>query len=450
MIAVGQVVDDRFEVKGVCSAAGGMGAVLHVRDRQDPDGPRKVLKFCKDTSPEMLTRFRREVRLMYELRGNPHVMTIHHCNVDHSPPYFVMDFYERGDLFNITGEIQSNFEAQERVFMAMLDCVEALHERDVFHRDIKPQNFLFDGSRLVISDLGLSAEVESMTRFTRSADAWGTAAYLPPEFHMPGGFKSADAASDVFMVGKSFYALLTGVEFPFYMQQDHPQVPKQLRPIIERCCRQEKGQRYNAIADLRASLRHAYDAIHGRVDGPPTAAGLLTMITKRLGTSGDFSTEQVHQFIEELQGLDEDSNKEICFNIPQDLCQFIAQQLPPADHVAFLKAYRVMVDTGDYGWSFAETIADNMARFFYCAEVKPAEKTEALRIAIIGAHNMHRFAAMETCMAMVKAIDDDELAQYVRDLIVEFQDLFIADTDPNVCRSIAIRNALVSVRPPQL
>lgn len=448
MIAVGQVVDNRFEVLGVCSVAGGMGAVLHVRDRQDPASRRQVLKFCKDVSTAMLMRFRREVRLMYDLRGNPHVMTIHHCNVDHSPPYFVMDFYERGDLFNMAREIQSDLTVQEWVFMAMLDCVEALHARDIYHRDIKPQNFLFDGNRLVISDLGLSAEVESMTRFTRSEEAWGTVAYLPPEFHMPGGFKNADATSDVFMLGKSFYALLTGVEFPLYIQQDHPQVPKQLRPIIDRCCRQAKEQRYNSIIDLRASLRHAYDAIHGRVDGPRSAASLLTMITTRLGTTGDISAEEVHQFIEELQGLDESSTKEICLKVPPDLCRIVAQQLPQADHVVFLKAYRMMVETGDYGWPFAETIADNMARFFYCAEVSPASKTEALHIAIVAAYNMNRYAAMETCVAMVRSIDDDELAQYVRDLIVEFHDTFIADTDPNGCRSIAIRNALVSVRPP--
>ena len=285
-----------------------------------------------------------------------------------------------------------------------------------------------------------------MTRFTRSTEAWGTAAYLPPEFLMSGGFKNADATSDVFMLGKSLYALLTGVEFPIYMQQDHPQVPKQLRPIIEKCCSQVREQRYGSIAQLRASIRHAYDAIHGRVVGALSAANLLTVITTRLGRTGDFSVEEAHQFIEELRGLDESSTKEACFNIPQDLFRFIAQQLPQADHLVFLKAYRMMVDAGDYGWSFAETIANNMARFFYREEVSPLCRNEALRIAIIGAYNMNRFAAMETCMAMVKSIDDDELAQYVCDLIVELRDTFIADTDPSGCRSLAIRNALVSMR----
>lgn len=447
MIVPGQVIDGRFQVGEVCSTAGGMGSILFVIDKFSPVGKPKVLKFCKDASPGALQRFQREVRLMYDLRGSEHVMTVHHFNVEHVPPYFVMDYYERGDLFNLAGQVQSDIAAQEWVFMAMLDCVEALHAKGLFHRDIKPQNFLFDGNRLVISDLGLSTEIDSLTRFTRSSEAWGTLAYLPPEF-LNGGFKNADAQGDVYMLGKAFYALLTGME-PLLLQLDHPQVPRQLRPIIDRCCRPLKEQRYRSVDELRNSLRHAYDAINGRVTGPPSAFGLITSITARFGAQGDFVEHEVRQFIDELQGLDEDGTKQICFKIPTELFPFIAQQLPHDYHAAFLKGYRVMVDTGDYTWSYAETIAKNMAVFFYDSQVSPANRTEALRIAIIGAHNMNRFAAMDACQAMVISVDDDELAQYVHDLIIEYRDTFIADTDQNACRSIAIRNALFSVKPPE-
>ena len=447
MIVLGQVVEGRFEVVGICSTTGGMGSILHVVDLLDAAGKPKVLKYCKDSSPAALQRFQREVRLMYDFRGCERVMTIHHFNLNHMPPYFVMDFYERGDLFNLASQVQSDVAAQEWVFLAMLDCVDALHAKGVFHRDIKPQNFLFDGAKLAISDLGLSAEIDSLTRFTRSSEAWGTLGYLPPEF-MNGGFKNADALGDVFMLGKSFYALLTGLE-PIILQLDHPQIPRQLRPIIDRCCRPLKEQRYRSVDELRSSLRHAYDAINGRVIGPPSAFGLLTAITTRFNTRGDFAEEEVKQLIDELQSLDEEGAKQICFKIPGEFFHFIAQQLTHEYHASFLKGYRVMVDTGDYGWSYAETIAKNMEVFFYNTQVSPANRTEALRIAIIGAYNMNRFAAMDTCHAMVMSINEDELGQYVRDLIVEFRDTFIVDTDQNACRSIAIRNALFSVKPPK-
>ena len=270
MIHIGHVVDGRFLVTGICSEAGGMGSILHVVDQTDSTNKQKVLKYCKDGSPASLQRFQREVRLMHSFSGSSHVMTVHHFNVEHTPPYFVMDFYAKGDLFNLAGQIQSDMACQEWVFLAMLDCIEALHEKDVFHRDIKPQNFLFNGEKLVVSDLGLSTQVDSLTQFTRTTEYGGTLSYLPPEF-LNGGFKHADALGDIFMLGKSFYALLTSMD-PILLHLEHEQIPRQLRPIIDRCCRPLKDQRYQSIEALRVSLRHAYDAINGRETGRPTAS----------------------------------------------------------------------------------------------------------------------------------------------------------------------------------
>ena len=447
MIHIGQVVDGRFLVTGICSDAGGMGSILHVIDPTDSTNTRKVLKYCKDGSPASLQRFQREVRLMHGFSGSSHVMTVHHFNVEHAPPYFVMDFYAQGDLFNLAGKIQSEMACQEWVFLAMLDCIGALHEKGVFHRDIKPQNFLFDGERLVVSDLGLSTQVDSLTQFTRTTEYGGTLSYLPPEF-LNGGFKHADALGDIFMLGKSFYALLTGMD-PILLHLEHEQIPRQLRPIIDRCCRPLKEQRYQSIEALRVSLRHAYDAINGREMGRPTAFGLWTTIETHYSSNNSFSEVDVRRFIDELQTLDEEDAKQIGFKLLYELFSFVADQLPEDYLAAFLKSYRVMVDSGDYGWSYAENIARSMEAVFYSSHASLANRTEALRIAIMGAHNMNRYAAMDKCMDMVASIDDSELAAHVHDLIVEYKETFIAGTDQEKCKSIAIRNILYTVSPPE-
>ena len=447
MIHIGHVVDERFLVTGICSETGGMGSILHVVDQTDSTSTQRVLKYCKDGSPASLQRFQREVRLMYSFSGSSHVMTVHHFNVEHAPPYFVMDFYAQGDLFNLAGKIQSDMACQEWVFHAMLDCIEALHEKDVFHRDIKPQNFLFNGERLVVSDLGLSTQVDSLTQFTRTTEYGGTLSYLPPEF-LNGGFKHADALGDIFMLGKSFYALLTGLD-PILLHLAHEQIPRQLRPIIDRCCRPLKDQRYQSIEALRVSLRHAYDAINGRETGRPTAFGLWTTIEAHYSNNNSFSEADVRRFIDELQTLDEEDTKQIALKLSYELFGFVAHQMPEDYLAAFLKSYRVMVDSGDYGWSYAETIARGMEAVFYSSHASLTNRTEALRIAIIGAHNMNRYAAMDKCMDMVTSIDDDELAAHVHDLIIEYKETFIAGTDQAKCKSIAIRNALYTVNPPE-
>jgi len=447
VISKGQIVDGRFLVTDICSEAGGMGSILHVVDQTDVTGKPKVLKYCKDTSPASLQRFQREVRLMHSFSGSDHVVTVHHFNVEHEPPYFVMDFYERGDLFNLARQIQSDIACQEWVFLAMLDCIEALHNYGVYHRDIKPQNFLFNGEKLVVSDFGLSTQVDSLTQFTRTTEYGGTLSYLPPEF-LNGGFKHADALGDIFMLGKSFYTLLTGMD-PILLHLEYSQIPRQLRPIIDRCCRPLKSQRYQSIDALRVSLRHAYDAINGRETGRPTALGLWSAIEAHYSSTNSFSDSAVKQFIDELQTLDEEDAKQIGFKLSYEIFGFVANALPEDYLAALLKSYRGMVDSGDYSWAYAETIARNMEVVFYNPHAGLANRTEALRIAIIGAVNMNRFAAMDTCMAMVTSIDDDELAAYVHDLIIEYADTFIAGTDQDKCKSIAIRNVLYEVNPPK-
>ena len=170
-----------------------------------------VLKFCKSTDEEHLKRFRREVRLLGDFKGNPHVVQVWDQNLDVTPPYFVMKYYADGDLLSIAQQLRTSLELQESCFLRMIDCVQELHVQNKFHRDIKPQNFLREGEELVVSDLGLSTEIDSITAFTTSSIYWGTRGYIPPEFQR-GGFKHADVTGDIYMLGKAFYVLVTGRE----------------------------------------------------------------------------------------------------------------------------------------------------------------------------------------------------------------------------------------------
>ena len=101
-----------------------------------------------------------------------------------------------------------------------------------------------------------------------------------------------------------------------------------------------------------------------------------------------------------------------------------------------------MAEEGSYGWSYAETIAERMRGFFDAPDVSAANKAEALRIAIIAAERQHRFAAMDTCRAMITSAINDELGQRVHDVIMEFQYQFIVSIEEANCRSPAVRSAL--------
>ena len=146
MFNPGDIIDGKFRVEGVCSEAGGMGAVLHVSPLAAAPECRIVLKYCRDSDEEQLRRFRREVRLLGSFKGNSKVVQIVDHNLDHDPPYFVMKYYPDGDLFNRAATLRNSYAAQEECFLQMIDCIQELHSRNEYHRDIKPRTFFWKGA----------------------------------------------------------------------------------------------------------------------------------------------------------------------------------------------------------------------------------------------------------------------------------------------------------------
>jgi hypothetical protein len=110
---------------------------------------------------------------------------------------------------------------------------------------------------------------------------------------------------------------------------------------------------------------------------------------------------------------------------------------------AFLKVYRQMVEGASYAWSYAEVIAGNMEIIFEGQAVSPANKTLSLELAIIAAYRQNRFAAMDTCQAMISSVVDDDLAMRVRELILQYKDTsWVVGTEISKCKNGIIRTVL--------
>lgn len=435
------VIDGKYQVRGLCSNAGGMGTLYYVTPI-GTEAPTMVLKVCKLADPEMLARFRREVRVMQEFVGNSYVVPILDANLDHEPPYFVMPHYENGDLARHIAEINSDMLQLEQIFNRIIDCVTQLHDKRVLHRDIKPQNFLIGKDGIVVSDFGLCTEQESLTAFTRSSQWAGTLGYMPPEFTL-GGFRDVDVTADIFMLGKTFYAITSGRE-PMYLVADG--VPPQLFPIFERCCAINKLSRYQSLASLKQSLTAAFDVLLGRAVGPGKVYGLLRSISDRLRTSQQYAPEEVARFVEELGLLSADDQHKVCMELPAEAFHVLSQRLVKENLSPFIAIYRGMAEKATYSWSFAETIADNMKVIFNASDASATDKAEALRVAIIAAIRQNRFAAMDTCKAMITSVEEEELGQRVHDVLTENDSHFIQYIDPSECKAGAVRAAIIALK----
>lgn len=438
----GDIFDNKYEVTGVCSDAGGMGTILFVTPLASKETNKVVLKYCKVNDEEELKRFRREVRLLGSFKGNSKIVQVIDENLDHDPPYFVMRYYPDGDLSGRVDALRASYGSQESCFLQIIDCLQELHARQVFHRDIKPQNFLLEGDQIVVSDLGLTTEIGSNTGFTRSSAWWGTHGYIPPEF-FSGGFKHADASGDVFMVGKTIYTLLTGRD-PTYIESTD--VPPPLLHIIERCCNVSKQLRYQSLAQLKQSLVAAYDVLLGRAGGFGKTKQLFSAIEDRLSQESNYRASEIAAFVEQLALPEEDDQIRICRELPPQFFAIIGQVSLADNLPRFLTIYEKLVGCKDYSWGYAETIADNMRAVFERQSVPPADRARALDLAIRAAYYKNRFAAMDTCRSFITSIDQEDLGFHVAPILARNKVTFVADIEISECQTDAIRNALRQIK----
>ncbi|MCX4690259.1 serine/threonine protein kinase [Kitasatospora purpeofusca] len=95
--------------------------------------------------------------------------------------------------------------------VAVLNALVAAHRVGIVHRDVKPDNILLAGRRVVLTDFGIARVLNGGTVETYSGGTPGTPAYMAPE-QLRG--RPASPASDLWALGVTLYTALEG-ERPF-------------------------------------------------------------------------------------------------------------------------------------------------------------------------------------------------------------------------------------------
>jgi serine/threonine protein kinase len=120
--------------------------------------------------------------------------------------FFAMDLAD-GDLQQRTNRRRIAVRQAIEWLSQAAAGIQYAHERGVIHCDIKPSNLLLsaDGNVLV-SDFGLALRIERMAPSPRLA---GTPVFMAPE-QVADGQRSISMATDIYGLGATLYALLTG------------------------------------------------------------------------------------------------------------------------------------------------------------------------------------------------------------------------------------------------
>ena len=261
------IIDDRFKVlekdgKNRKCGEGGMGVVYFVDDLENEFDFEIVLKITKPDKSEYIARFKKEIKIMNKLSESTKIVKILYSNLDIENPYYVMRYFKNASVskFFTSMRLKDDIALQQKVFIEMIDGIQEIHSQNKYHRDIKPENFLVDNEEnILVSDLGLAVDLNSdSSRLTQTGQYAGTDGFYPPEFrHDPKAFKYGDGKGDIYMLGKTFYSILTADTKPTDL--DSSKVDDFIYHIIKKACEVKKEDRYQDLEELKSDLQKIFD-----------------------------------------------------------------------------------------------------------------------------------------------------------------------------------------------
>ena len=286
-IRVGDILGD-YEVTGVLGR-GGMGKVFRVRSllTEREEAMKVVLPDVEENSA-LLDRFLREIRVHASLR-HPNIAELRTALRIEDRLVMILELVDGVSLEDMLRHGPIGVTAATGYVGQVLSALAFAHGRGVVHRDIKPANILVAADGVVkLTDFGI-ARSQGATRLTGAGMAVGTLAYMSPEQIRSG---EADARSDIYSLGLTFYELVTGRR-AIHADTEHglmnaqlnslppdpsslnPQVPASVSAAIMRAIAKEPGQRFQAAAEFAGAIGHAVPAASPSRPGAASASNAV-------------------------------------------------------------------------------------------------------------------------------------------------------------------------------
>jgi len=218
-------------------------------------------------------RFLREISIAAKLH-HPHILPLYDSGDAGGLLYFVMPYVEGETLRDrLAREGTLPLDVALQILREVADALTYAHAQGIVHRDVKPENVLFEAGHAVVSDFGIARAVSASEQdeLTGAGLILGTPAYMSPE--QAEGSVEVDARSDVYALGCVLYEMLAGrppftgsferilyqhlSETPADLSRERPTIPGRLDAVLAAALAKQPAERFATAAALAVAAAEA-------------------------------------------------------------------------------------------------------------------------------------------------------------------------------------------------
>ncbi|MCB8916279.1 MAG: SUMF1/EgtB/PvdO family nonheme iron enzyme, partial [Ardenticatenaceae bacterium] len=246
---------------------GGMAIVYLARDPlMDRQVAVKVLPRQFTFDPGFRSRFQREAQIVARLE-HPAIVPVYDFGEFDDQPFLVMRYMAGGSLRGRLADKPLPVTEVAGLYNRLAAGLDKAHRQSVIHRDIKPDNVLFDDEGLpYLADFGIARLAEASQTMTVA----GTPTYMSPE--QVHGKQTLDGRADIYALGVMLFELLTGrppyeantnAQLMFKHAYEpvpdvlaaNPTLPAGAREVIVRSMAKAPADRYRTAAELAMAVQ---------------------------------------------------------------------------------------------------------------------------------------------------------------------------------------------------
>lgn len=264
MLQIGSVVDRKYKILSEVGHGGMSVVYLAINERANKTWAIKEVRKDGVVDFEAVKQGLVVETDMLKRLNHPHLPSIVDVIDTEDSFLIVMDYIEGKSLQSVL----KNGGAQplDRVVewgKQLCDVLGYLHSRQpaIIYRDMKPANVMLkpDGT-ITLIDFGTAREFKNRTK-VEDTTCLGTRGYAAPEQF--GGLGETDGRTDIYCLGATLYHLLTGhspADPPYEIKPlsywDPSYEGSGIEKLINKCCQQDPGARYQNCEELMYALEH--------------------------------------------------------------------------------------------------------------------------------------------------------------------------------------------------